>query len=360
MFQVLSREGWYGAICMAQAWHKKREQLETAWGVEAKLWRASEYKVDEVANAAVIKAAPNASWKRFMPFDSYKPTSKAREVKAGPHLHFLRLKGLWEADSDLFYTALKVFAGQYGLLGALEEDYDLQRPVFPWEKMLVAPEAGIDGQGRLSLFDPNTEGKSLLRTILAQRGWGRLPNDPEIVFNWMALPSEIKFNAKRPDLNSEWWPIEPRQLVPWEVLQNDFGAIMVLDPQAFKGVSVLCTKEPVRRWALSLHFFPSGDTPMQELVSVVPNSFNAYLQEVSPRIVVGKDGSLEQGWNCSTLMQAMRLMLHMDLTGGHTIKECQSRDCSNHFRLGPQAKSIYCSQRCANRASTRMRRGQEP
>ncbi len=360
MFQVLSREEWYGAIYMAQAWHKQREQLEVVQGAGSRHWRASEYRVNDLDNREVVEAAPGARWKLSTPFDSYRPTSKARELNAGPHLTFLNLKGVSEEQPDLFHKALILFAKEYGLLGAFEEDY-MQHPMLPEGKMLIAPEAAIDGQGRLEWFDPDTEGKSLLRTTLAQRGWWRLPNDPEVAFSWMAPPSEIKFNKKDPGLDSECWPVDPpRQLVPWEVLKEDFGALVVLDPTSLNGVSILCTREPVRRWDIHLLFFPSGETPVEHLVGDEANSFNSYLQEVSPRVVVGKDGNLERGWRCRSLLQAMYVMLYLDLTGGNTVRKCQSRGCPNHFRLGPQAKSKYCSQRCANRASTRMRRGQEP
>lgn len=358
----MCREEWYGAIYMAQAWHNQRKQLETPQGTESKLWRASEYEVDAAVNPAVIKTAPNARWQRFAPFDSYRPASRAREVRAGSHLTFLRLKCLWEEQSDIFDRALVLFAKEYGFLGALEEDYDLQRLVYPWEQMLVAPEAVINNQGRLRRIDPATEGRELLLDLLEPRGWFSLFKDAprQGRYGSIALPSDITFNSKHPDRDSEWWPIEPHQLVPWEVLKEYYGALMVLDEGSWKGVSVLCTREPIRRWTVSLRFFPSGDTPVEDLVGDESNSFNSYLQEVSPRAVIGKNGNLERGWRYRNLLQAMYVMLYSDLTGGHTIKKCQSRGCPNHFRLGPQAKSKYCSQRCANRASTRMRRGQEP
>lgn len=50
----------------------------------------------------------------------------------------------------------------------------------------------------------------------------------------------------------------------------------------------------------------------------------------------------------------MYVMLYLDLTGGNTIKNCESRGCPNYFRVGPQSKSRYCSERCANRTSTNL------
>ena len=166
--------------------------------------------------------------------------------------------------------------------------------------------------------------------------------------------------AGLPDLSSEWRPIDPRQIVPWEEIREDFGALLILDPASWKGVSVLCTREPIQRWRIGLHFFPSVDTSAEELVSDGDVSFNSYLQEVSPRVVLREDGNLERSWYCRSLLQAMYVMLYLDMTGGNNIKKCQSRGCLNYFRIGSQSNSRYCSQRCANRASTRMRRGQEP
>jgi hypothetical protein len=342
---------------MAQAWHKVASQLAPGQGGPAPIFRATKYELIDGDNPASIRVAPGARWERFTPLASYRPTSKVREIEAGPHLKFLHLKGLMEQRSELFHTALKVFATAYGLLGAFEEDH-LQRPVLPEGKNLVAPEAGIDNQGRLRRFEPGTEGKEILRAILEPRGW-RFPRNLA-ADSTIALPSEMAFSAKQPDLDSEGWPTEPRQLVSWEKIRQDFGALLIADLTSWKGVSVLCTREPLRRWRVSLSFFPSGETPGEDLVSDSGISLNTHLQEVSPRVLLNQDGGLERGWHYRSLLQAMYVMLYLDLTGGNTIKNCESRGCPNYFRVGPQSKSRYCSERCANRASTRMRRGQEP
>jgi hypothetical protein len=117
------------------------------------------------------------------------------------------------------------------------------RPVLPEAKTLVAPD-GIIEEGRLWQIDPATEGKEILRGLLEPKGWAFLDSEREAELGWIALPSEIKYNTKKPHLNSEWWPIEPRQLVPWEEIQEDFGALLILDENTYKGVSVLCTREP--------------------------------------------------------------------------------------------------------------------
>ena len=148
--------------------------------------------------------------------------------------------------------------------------------------------------------------------------------------------------------------------MPWEVAKKKFGALLVLNEEAFEGVSVLCTREPIEHWSMSLRHFPSGETSVEKLASDEWNSFNRSLQEVSPHVFLGDDGNLQAGWNCRSLLQAMYVMLYLDLTGDNTIKECESGGCHNHFRVGAQTEVKYCSRRCANRASTRRWRGQEP
>jgi hypothetical protein len=149
--------------------------------------------------------------------------------------------------------------------------------------------------------------------------------------------------------------------VPWEDIRKDFGALLILDDRAPDGVSVLCTQELLRRWEISFRFFlRAGPLGRVELDADSYVFLNSYLEDVSPRAFIGKDGNLQRRWRYRGLLQAMYVMLFLDLTGGNTIKKCQSRGCPNYFRVGPQSKSKYCTKRCANRASTRMGRGQRP
>jgi hypothetical protein len=386
-------------MSMAQAWHKHREQLAMDQRADATWWRASKYELNypddpTFMNAATswqyeldhrddpisMNAASGATWERFKPFDYYRSTSKMRELKVGPHVTFLRLKDLLYFKSHLFPKALKLFTKEYGLLGLFEEDYS-QRPITPGRKIFIAPEAMIDDQGKLQQVDPDTEGRDLLSSLLDARELARTleiletPEERKLYLNRLsnersrrnpaadsltALPSEVKFVRKVYDVVGP-----PTPLVPWETIQRDFGAFMILDKESFLGVSVLCTREPLSRWDLSLYNFPSGDEGVEFLAkngnsASNPYLLNTYLQEVSPRAVIGEDGNLERSWYCRSLIQAMHVMLYLDLTGGNTIRKCQSRGCPNYFRVGSQSKSIYCTPRCANRASTRMRRGQEP
>jgi hypothetical protein len=87
---------------------------------------------------------------------------------------------------------------------------------------------------------------------------------------------------------------------------------------------------------------------------------NRELMGMAPYVSTNEDGQYERGWRCPSLLRDMYLMLYLDLTGGSTIRECASWDCPKAFRAGPQNRTIYCSTRHANRASTRMGRGQKP
>jgi len=352
---------------MAQAWHNSREQLALDRGVEAGYWRASKYRVSYLGDTPVLEAAPNAVWKRFRPFDSYTPASNAREVKAGPHLMFLRLKHVYQEQEIDFYKALSLFAKEYGLLGVFQED-NWQYPILPFGKYLIAPEALIDDQGRLRRVDPATDGTELLADQLRRRNREVQDEDrvadssvvgvpPDIV----ALPSEVKFGSLYSTDYKFWWNYNlPPQPPSWKKSREDYGALLILDEEVPDGVSVLCTREPIYQWERTIRRFPSSDTLVESLVNGEGHWFNRQLQTVSPRVFLGEDGSLERGWHCHNLLQAMYTMLYLDLTGGNTIKKCGSWGCSNYFRLGAQSKSRYCSQKCANRASTRMTRGQKP
>ena len=375
-------------------------------GSEAKCWRATKYELSDIDGRAVIEAAPDATWERFSPFDSYQPTGTTRALKSGPHLAFLRLKCLWEkhqegelqlpheslrqlekgqeilshttqknrarqivSDFAEYRKALISFAEQYGLLGAFEEEY-VGTPVLPDGKTLVAPEAVIDERGRLRHIDPATEGKEELFKLLKPLGhfsgghspWRSLDDrEYKVAYETMALPSEITFAIRGPHLGGLERSVEPPQLLSWEGIRKYFGGLTILDNKAPEGVSVLCTREPLHNWEVGFRFFPSG--ALSNALELDEDSYiflNAFLEEVSPRAFMGEDGNLERGWRYRNLFQAMYIMLFLDLTWGNTIKKCQSRGCPNYFRVGPQRESKYCSQRCANRASTRMRRGQEP
>ena len=399
--------------------------LNDALNPESTRWRATRYElrdadgqvIDDVSGDLVsgmdeptpgdvdsgvaISAAPDAKWTRFSPFESYRFSSDARTLKSGPHLLFLNLKGISEAhrrgqlrlpvdalrreepfrthfagrrevreileQRELLRKSLILFAKQYGLLGLFEEDF-VNALVPPKEKTLIAPEAVIDEQGRLRQVDPTGKGKELLFQTLAARGRlsaGHIrPPDKferDVALLMMAPPSEAMFVPRDPYLGEAERSEKQHQPVSWKAIQRRFGALLVLDENAPNGVSVLCRREPLRRWESCLRFFPSrAPSGTVELDGDGYVLLASYLEGVSPRALIGKEGQLERGWRHRSLLQAMYLMLFLDLTGGATIKKCQSRGCPGFYRTGPQRRSKYCSERCANRASTRLARGQEP
>src|SRR5215211_3274191 len=330
----------YRATYMAHAWHTRRQPMAPAHNAGAQFWRATKYEIRDIDGQAIsdidsrsssgidsrigIEAARHATWERFSPFDSYQPIGKARELEPGPHLVFLRLKRLWEEhrerqfqvsdkrwiqreafleilrdrsqkkqvreslkQSRIFRNALIVYAKHYGLLGAFEEDF-LGKPVLPGGKTLVAPEALIDKHGRLKRVNPATEGKELLLEVLEPTGLLHPEHSPSrplddidymVAYETMALPSEMRFALRDPDVGSNEGYVEPPQLVPWEVegyveppqlvpweeIKRYFGALLILDDRAPDGVSVLCTREPLRRWEISFRFFPSLAAPSGRL-----------------------------------------------------------------------------------------------
>jgi hypothetical protein len=96
----------------------------------------------------------------------------------------------------------------------------------------------IDSEGRLHRIDPATEGRDLLLDLLEPRGWLPRNTDREVNYVHIALPSEIRFISKKPNLDSEGWPVEnPRQLVPWEEISKDFGGLLILDERTFTDLS---------------------------------------------------------------------------------------------------------------------------
>src|SRR5919199_2057435 len=230
---------------MAQARHKRTiPQLAHPEGVT--YWRASKYRR--------LRAIPDAVWKRFNPFDVYRPTSKTREVKAGPHLSFLKLKELQKDKDRKYVTALDVFASEYGLLGLFYEVYS--PPILPPRKIFIAPEGVIDEHGKLRLVDPMAKGVELLLDLLH----GERPIEDEqeremIRSELVAFPSELRFAQKR---YTGLWPSDPSgqelsiEQTTWEEAKERYGGVLVLVARSSSRVSVLCTKESSSDWDLKL------------------------------------------------------------------------------------------------------------
>jgi len=313
--------------------------------------------LDDNEEAPAIEAAPKTRWYKYNPFSSYRSKSKKRDVGAGAHMQFLKLESLLhEEESDLFGTALLVFIQEHGLLGIFEEDY-LTYPVLPEGKLTIAPEAVIDEGGELRRVDPATEGKEL--ALQAQEHDPFFEEFPEIKERWhemMALPDEVRFTPKIPD--SSFLPNGGSVgLVHWNAIKQQFGGLLVLDESLFPGVHVICTREPLIRWS---HLLAAFSFLRDMTVEEQANALNGSLVDASPFVHVAKDGNLERSYQCHNLLTAMYLMFYLDLTGGSTIKKCQSSGCPEYFRTGAQSESKYCSERCASRAATRRGRGLTP
>jgi hypothetical protein len=182
------------------------------------------------------------------------------------------------------------------------------------------------------------------------------PEFKEVRHEMMALPNEVRFTPKIPD--SPYLPNEGSiGLVPWNAIKEQLGGLFVLDESLFPGVQVICTREPLLRWLDTLESFSFlQDMTTQEQTKIL----NSLLVDASPYVHISEDGNLERSYQCSKLLTAMYLMFYLDLTGGSIIRKCQSNGCPEYFRTGAQSASKYCSERCANRASTRRGRGQVP
>ena len=335
---------------MAQAWHRRAiPQLAHPEGVT--YWRASKHRR--------LRATPDAVWKRFNPFEAYKPTSKTREVKAGPHLAFLKLKELQKDKDRKYVTALDVFASTYGVLGLFYEVYS--PPILPPGKIFVAPEGVIDKHGRLRRVDAMTKGLELLLNLLHRERPMKDEQEREMIRRELvAFPSELRFAQKR--YTGLWHPDPSGQELSteqttWEEAKERYGGVLVLDARSSSRASVLCTKESSVGWDLKLEDFPA---PPYGRSRALATYLNKELIGVSPLLHLSEDGEYERGWRCPSLLKAMYLMLWFVLTGGSAIRQCESRGCSTYFRVGSQSRTKYCSKQHANLASTRMGRGQEP
>jgi len=330
---------------MAQIRHKQAAQeLRHSAGV-AKYWLASEHNVKtDPGGGKWVEAAPNAKWQRFSPFDTY---SQHR----GPHHDFLSLKSPCLEWPDEHRKEIEKFADRYGLLGLFHDRYSA--PVLPPGKQYVAPEAVIRKSGKLELLNPKTEGFALLEDLLR-----REYDAPDLRLSWdeVELPSRLTVALKhhRPGGRLDPAGFEPYpEQVTWEEARGAYGALIVADMNTAPRVVVLSTREQAEAW-----YFAVPDISEPE---VLASQLNWNLVGVSPHAYLTDDGEWERGWRCPSLLQAIRLMIYLDLTGSTDIKPCKSQGCPEYFSVNKRnKKKKYCSERCANRASSRMSRGQAP
>ncbi len=306
-----------------------------------------------------IEAAPGAIWRRTDPLESYKPVSSSREPEAGAHLDFMYLSEIWRSRRRGRRQVLLNFANKHGLLGLFYERYS--GPILPDHKYHIAPDAVFTNEGKLREVDPKTEGKEYLEKLLRKR-------HPDIenmdLGESLAFPHELKYLAKNPlgpfrspQIVSETFEHE---VAGWEEVKELWGCYVVLDKYSDSGVSLLSTREPFFLWEWELKNFPTKQRLMAEYAFSIGSISSHLAGSVSPRAYLNEHGQPERGWRCPYLLKALYLMLYLDVTGGREIRRCERRSCQTYYRAGPQSKSKYCSETCANAASTRMGRGQEP
>jgi hypothetical protein len=273
---------------------------------------------------------------------------------------FLRLRKLFLGEDARYLTAIDRFASEHGLLGLFHHYYSA--PILPNPfQVYISPEAVIE-DGRLKPVDPAGEGLEVLaKTVNDSRPSGA-PRFTEADYAIVAMPDEVYFAEKEPYRypdDPSGRPVRSVNHRSWEEVRKGFDALFVLDPGRRARSSVLVRRESAFSWQRELEDFPSPPYEGEHL-SVLAWILNERLADISPKTVLGEHGGLAWGWRCGTLLQAMYLMLLLDLSGGVSLKECESHDCQTYFRLGPQGGTKYCSERHASRASTRIGRGQEP
>jgi hypothetical protein len=231
-------------------------------------------------------------------------------------------------------------------------------------KYWVAPNAVFLRNGRLREVDPATTGKDYLENLLNQKYPPEIPDKRTRLRNSLALPGELKFLA-RSALSTLGLPqavnetFEP-EVFGWEEVKEHYGCSVVLDKHSDSGVTVLSTREPLFWWERELKNFPPREHLMVDYGFSLRAMNSRMAGSVSPRGYLNEQGQPERGWRCPYLLSAMYLMLYLDITGGRSIRRCERSVYENHYRAGPQSNSKYCSERCANAASTRMGRGQDP
>jgi len=94
--------------------------------------------------------------------------------------------------------------------------------------------------------------------------------------------------------------------------------------------------------------------------SYLKKQLNSRLTDISAYSPEGEEG-FRRAWRCSSLLQAIRLMVWLDLTGSRFIRECGLRDCHAYFREGSQGeKTLYCRDKHTSLASSRVYLGEVP
>jgi hypothetical protein len=345
------------------------------------VWKASKHRV--VAGSSdpdYVEATPDALWARTDPFGTYRAADEpeARPKQKPAHETFVKLADM-EPEFSVsgeevieFNSAVRVFADCYGILGLLRED--LGMPLLPGGERpapLVAPDAMIDETGNLRDIDPATDGKRLLvelvneldRRDYAERGEQHLWkfDDIDLSRSTLVWPEELRFQKPAMDFSRAAfsWVLSDRNhdtVFTYEDAQDRYGVRVVFDPWADAGVSVVSTREPVRRWRDELSSF-ARDTSWEDLDRRLEGG-------IRPRAVPGKDRREAENWYCASVLKAIYLMRYLDLNSGMKMQKCQAPGCLEYFRVGPRSRSRkYCppppgkkESRCLSRVTTARQR----
>jgi hypothetical protein len=354
-------------------------------GTSAGVWKASKHKVVcGPFDLWYVEATPDAQWAKTDPFGTYEPAGDRGRwsKKQLPHETFRKLADMAPEFSvscegaGAFSRAVEGFANCYGMLGLLRDD--LGTPLLPGsgERVTpsVAPDAMIDETGRLHDIDPATDGKRLLeelineldRRIYAERGelhlWKR--EELDLSRSTLVWPEELRFQKPALDftpLAISWTlpELNHDEIFSYEDAQDRYGVRVVFDPWADAGVSLISTREPVRKWRDELRGF-ARDVSWEDLDRRLEGG-------IRPRAVPGKDRREAEHWYCATLLKAIYLMRYLDLNSGTKMLKCQAPDCLEYFRVGPRSRPRkYCppppgkkESRCTSRASSAMYRKRE-
>lgn len=335
----------------------------------ASLWRASHYELQGGSGTSLadyIAAAPDASWFRVDPFESYRPTDLARRRKKDDiaHVRFLNMKSFYAAKSwKTFDRSVKLFADLYGLLGLFPETF--AAPVLPSRvnryAWYLAPDTVVDSSGKMRAIDPSTEGKQRLENLLGphpQTG-ERLVTSPD----GLVLPHELRF----PSVGFTPFGLLPSPLgaqqaetFSWEQVRKLYGVRVLLDESAETlKAALVATREPIFYWRGELTNFPFPPVRTEVL--------NSRLEGITPHGTTTADGDFRAGWHCPSLLKAMYLMLYLDQEAGNKIIKCKAPDCPDYFRVGPKSRrTTYCpplpgkrQSNCASRTTSRDSRARK-
>lgn len=328
---------------------------EEASRQEVGYWRANEYRLVRSNGEPWLEAKRGATWSRFSPMRFYRPVGKGKKSD-GPHIHLLNYlnKVRQRIARDKRDEMLRLLADRYGLLGTFYDWYSA--PVLPAGKMFVAPEAVIKASGELVELDPAASGFDLLeRRLRHEFGQPDFRLSPGVV----AQPSEVRFFQKRERLPG--WRPDPAGWEPhpepfsWNELKEHHKGLLILDPKTSVWGSVICQREHAHRWLFEVPDLPGTRPNATASEKAAALSYlNRRLVGVSPYGVLGEDGEAERSWRVTSLVQAIHLMLYLDLTGGADVRRCALSDCGDYFRTSKNSSRKYCPDKgCGTRATSR-------